>query len=932
MLKKYLYIIIPVLAVALCSLLAFSSIDRKVADWFQRPLKPLEESKNVIMITVDDDTVSNIGSWPFSRNVYAQSITTLKELNAESVVFDLSFLDKSQAKFDEKYVTETLPEYVEDNFESINSTVSDFLDAFGAQILGAEDAEDAKNQILNTSENAKNSLSVSISRIVESQDENLANSLKFSGNSYLTLTFDDNVPELDKDNQNYLSQYISLEKINILKDSKTPEFVGVQPAISDFLVMANNAGFVNANPDKDGYLRRLHLIVKYNDKYYGQLVFVPILKHFGNPEIEVSDNQIVLKKCKFNDGSVKDIRIPRDKDGSVIVKYPKKDFVKYNIIPLWNIYRIGLLENEFYSYLEDMYQNGFFGVWQGDDPIEAHSNAEYLREALFQGEDPENGITSEQYLIYRNQFYSAVDAFLTKESMKALLAAGDFDDETVQYVKDQFASIRALFDNLVESRNEVKERVNNAICIIGTAATSTTDYGLNQYEEHYPNPGVHYTMANQLLSQDFVDDTPVIFSIIFAFVVCFFYCLTTRRIKSTSKQMLVGLSCEILAIVVLLLFFITTKKYIGVVIPAVSFLISFIGMTVSGFITTSRDKRFIQSAFSQCLSPDVVNEIMDNPDSFKLGGQTIDMTAIFTDIQKFSSFSELLSAGQLVALLNYYLTKMSDIIMEQRGTVDKYEGDAIVAFVGAPIKTSEHAALACRAAINMKKAEVLMNEEIKQVASGPKPEEMDNETYEAFCIMVKNNKKIFTRIGLNSGEIVAGYMGSTNKKNYTMMGNNVNLASRLEGVNKQYRTGGILMSAATRKGLDDRFVVRSLDRVQVVNVVTPIRLYELIGLKDEMSESAVQYVENWESAMKLFEAGEYAKALESFKKLSEENLEDNVAKYYIELIEKFFIKNTYPTEKDDFGVAYNPENPADMNEMWTGTAYEIKGTFKLLQK
>ena len=130
-------------------------------------------------------------------------------------------------------------------------------------------------------------------------------------------------------------------------------------------------------------------------------------------------------------------------------------------------------------------------------------------------------------------------------------------------------------------------------------------------------------------------------------------------------------------------------------------------------------------AFSQCLSKAVVNQIVANPNSFKLGGESVQMTAIFTDIQKFSSFSELLTASELVALLNYYLTEMSDIIMEEGGTIDKYEGDAIIALVGAPLKMEDHARRAVKAALKMKQSEKLMNAKIKEIASQPKPPEMD---------------------------------------------------------------------------------------------------------------------------------------------------------------------------------------------------------------
>ena len=458
--------------------------------------------------------------------------------------------------------------------------------------------------------------------------------------------------------------------------------------------------------------------------------------------------------------------------------------------------------------------------------------------------------------------------------------------------------------------------MKGAICIVGTNATSTTDFGLNQYQQSYPNPGVHYTLANQLLSQDFVDDSPWWLSVAIAAVLCIVYSVLALRIKSTGRQIAFGVSSVLVTLAALFAYFFVTKQYVGVVVPVTALAASFAATTVASYLSASSEKKFITNAFSQCLSKEVVDDIVAHPSSFKLGGQTLEMSAMFTDIQKFSGFSELLSAGQLVALLNFYLTKMSDIIMAERGTVDKYEGDAIIALVGAPVQMDDHAQRACAAAIKMKKSEVVMNADIKKIAAAPKPDGMNGDLYDAFTILVANNREIFTRIGLNSGEMVAGYMGSENKKNYTMMGNNVNLASRLEGVNKQYSTGGIMISEATRKLLGDRFVVRSLDRVRVVNVNTPIRLYELMEETATAGEFLLTYVKYWEQAMQLFESKEYAKALAYFRKLSEKKDDDNVAKYYVRLIETFFIRGTYPTEADDVGVAYNPED----------------GVFKLLQK
>ena len=427
----------------------------------------------------------------------------------------------------------------------------------------------------------------------------------------------------------------------------------------------------------------------------------------------------------------------------------------------------------------------------------------------------------------------------------------------------------------------------------------------------YPGVGVHITALDNYLQNNYIRDVPVLLVFVWFLVASLAgsFIVTFAEKRKSQPKIIISL---VLGFIIggFIMFAVPFLLFIpGInmpqVAPFISYVLSFLIMFVFIYVMEGKQKRFIKSAFSQCLSKDVVNDIIQNPESFTLGGKKMQMTAIFTDIEKFSSISELLTASQLGELLNYYLTIMSDIIINERGTVDKYEGDAIVAMVGAPVQMDDHAIKACRAALKMKKAEKLLNKEIRDsVAKGVAPGNVNEELFDAFKILVKNNKTVYTRIGINSGEMIAGYFGSTLKKNYTIMGNNVNLASRLEGVNKQYSTYGILISESTRNELGDEFIVRRLDRVQVVNIVTPIRLYELLEERQYADDKLINYVNFWEEAMTDFENGDYKSSLEKFKKLAAENKTDRVANYYVSLIENFFAKGKYPV---DIGVVYNPE-------------------------
>jgi adenylate cyclase len=276
------------------------------------------------------------------------------------------------------------------------------------------------------------------------------------------------------------------------------------------------------------------------------------------------------------------------------------------------------------------------------------------------------------------------------------------------------------------------------------------------------------------------------------------------------------------------------------------------------------------------------------------------MTAIFTDVRSFSTISEALGdPAKLVELLNFYLTRMSNIVLDNQGTIDKYEGDAIIAFFGAPIHMNNHAALACRAVINMKKAEVEINREALE--QGLVTPEVITAMLGKGIISSADAPPLFTRLGVNTGDMVVGNMGTPNKMDYTIMGNAVNLAARLEGVNKQYDTGGILISEYTRTHLGDEFVLRPLSRVRVVGINTPLRLYELLDTASDAPPELQEMVKNWEQAFNFYENRDFSAAQGVFQAIFDKNKDDLAAKKYLNRCIKYV--SSPPDEKTwDNGV------------------------------
>ncbi len=282
--------------------------------------------------------------------------------------------------------------------------------------------------------------------------------------------------------------------------------------------------------------------------------------------------------------------------------------------------------------------------------------------------------------------------------------------------------------------------------------------------------------------------------------------------------------------------------------------LTLVGSSLVNYATEGRQKRFLKTAFRQYLSPTVIEQLIAHPERLELGGELRELSIFFSDLQGFTSLSELLSPKELTALLNEYLSAMTDIIQEEGGTIDKYEGDAIIAFWNAPLEQSDHAVRAVRAALRCQSRLAEMRPAFKARVS----------------------KDLLMRVGLNSGQAVVGNMGSRTRFDYTMLGDAVNLASRLEGANKQFRTY-TMASAATIQAIAGAFPARELARAAVIGRDKPVTVYE--PLFPETYASSRPLLEAFAQGLAAFYAGRFAQAARLFERTA---AEDPPAAAYLE--------------------------------------------------
>jgi len=349
--------------------------------------------------------------------------------------------------------------------------------------------------------------------------------------------------------------------------------------------------------------------------------------------------------------------------------------------------------------------------------------------------------------------------------------------------------------------------VENKIVMVGAFAQGMADdekltpYGLMYGVE------VHANALNTILMDKFINYVPSWVDIAILAVAALIVAFMSSRL-STIWAMLLTAILVIVYFFAVTIIFDTRSLMINFSSPALAMLLTFVSIVVYRVVTEEKDKRRIRDMFGKYVSPAVVSEILESPP--ELGGVDKDLTVFFSDIRGFTTLSESMTPQELVNHLNIYLTAMTDIILEYRGTLDKYVGDEIMCFWGAPLPQEDHAILACKSAIRQMQRLDELNQEWP-------PE-----------------KRINIGIGLNSGIMTVGNMGSLGRMNYTLMGDNVNLGARLEGTNKQYGTN-IIISEYTYGLVKDRIIARELDNIRVKGKNKPVQIYELIDIPEGLA-------------------------------------------------------------------------------------------------
>ncbi len=705
----------------------------------------------ILHIDIDDQSLARLGRWPWPRNYHAKLIDILTECEAKQIIMDLLFMEEVTAKpqEDELFANAMsrskrvyLPFYFIKGQKPASAALRSLL--LKDITIPLEEAAEILNQEPDSLKEALPSakryvmdqaLREVLSKNPEISIDEVFGILRESKGWFL---FSEEEAYLREQFQNrelaeffagkFSSDYENQENLG-LKD-----FKAISVPIKEYIKSTKGSGFINADSDIDGVLRRVPLFIKYEDKTFFQLSLAALIDSLNVRDVEFSNDFIILKGAHIH-SKIRDITIPVNKSGCMLVNWTGRWGHSFKHIPYYRILKLHKVQEQLRVQLKD---------------IDVEEQA-----------SPEN--------------------------------AG-----IINYLRKAEANLKEKLTGIVK----------NKICIVGLTATGTQDMGPIPLQTDYPLVGTHSNLINTILTENFIRKAPGYLNLSIFFITALLAGFTS--LVRLWRSLLLSVCYAIGYFLIAFFAFDKLGVWIDLVGPLGIIVFGFSGIMTLRFFTEEKEKLWIKKAFSHYLSQEVINELIEDPSKLKLGGERRIITVLFSDIKGFTAYSENRKPEEVVSVLNEYLDVMTKVIFENKGTLDKYMGDGIMAIFGAP--HYEGPEISAERAVKtawqmMEKLRILQDEWVKR---GYQPLDIG--------------------IGINTGEMIVGNMGSTLVMDYTVIGDAVNLGARIESLTRRYNNN-IMISEFAYEYIKDIIEVNPLEPIKVKGKDISVMMYEVTGLK-----------------------------------------------------------------------------------------------------
>jgi len=821
----------------------YKVLDLKLYDLQMVTRQTPAQDDRILFVEMDNEAIDNLGRWPWPRNIFANLTNTLNDLGAKQIIFDVTFSQPTQVIVDKEAI-----DHVFKGRDQIKKYITDEIGIVKSkELIPQKDVVWSLEQIRKGFSEYTSATEQKLNNAIVDNDEIFADALKdkntFVGYSFEVLFNADDLRRLN------LFKEIKRKMFNWLNDHPKESFSALPPSLKE------NDDF--ENEEIQAAFNKIK-ILKYLENNIAISLNEASVNLDGNPkqlrEIFVSTKkQFILDKVIL---FLKDNPHAELKD--VIYKYEVFDMTTQNLFKeVWltalnefiatNKFGISSLREQKYMatlkvqppyhLFTDAAKGGGFlngladhdGVLRNVNLFVKHKDELFVHIALASVLDlykPKNiAFSSSGHFIMHDANVGGKlrDVKIPLDESGALIInwAGKWHDTFkhmsiaeiyhLYYLKEEnLESQQALID---ERLKKLGKRVKDKICIIGLTATGTHDYNPIPYEPSYPMVGTHGNVLNTLLTEQFITKVPHAINVLLIFVLVVLMGLVLPFLSSIKGLIY---TCFILAATVISSVFLFSKGLsMNLSSPVLLSLFSYISITSYQFATEEKSKREIKNAFSKYVPPDVIEEIIRDPTKLQLGGTKKELAVLFSDIRGFTAYSEKRTPEEVVNILNEYLDSMTKVIVQYKGTLDKYIGDAIMAIWGAPQEATAETS-SRRAVISA----------IKMI------EKLD-ELHKKWSHM--GLEPLDIGIGINTGNMVVGNIGSELRMDYTVSGDAVNVGSRVEAFTRQFNER-IIITGDTYKYVQDIVHARPLEKVKVKGKEISVMIYAVDGLKSVVND------------------------------------------------------------------------------------------------
>jgi len=885
------------LLVTILGILAWPDyLELKLYDIRQRLFPVPTTRPDIAVVVIDDISLKQLGRWPWRRNQLARLIDVCHEAGAAQILLDIMLPDEQPPELSKKGITDVssyeppLKFIVEPVVQTVDhdqelaeaiqnaeNAVVAFFAHFGEHPDEDSDLyfkDDISRQVDDILKRAleqgqeipkfqqvfeqiypdrnirdkdkdydqlqqiydecldiyfENKLSRQVDNILKSALEQGQGILEFK-DVFKQVYPDRNIRDVDEDYYRLLQIYkisrgllkiyeFGFERDNSKINIPLYYLVSVTPPVPAFAEVLPDSGFVSVQEDKDGSVRRIPLLARHKGKLYKQLVFTAACRTLGvaGEDIDLSQSGKIILHGP-------DIEIPIDEQGQMLISWTR--------------------------------------FWEGSHNVSVTLVAEiWDKQQILKNNQAKlrlmNDLEFQLSTLPEDLSQLGESTLVEVKKMKLQLTA--LGERSVL-----LATIEGLENRLKEAQAVLRKKLQGKIVLFGSVATGEAGGGARDFvvtpcNKLTPGVMVHRNILNTILQKRFIHRPPRYLEVIIILAMGLLMTVVSAVFRPLASGLAVALLVG-LSILVNFWVFANLHYWFTLVSPLAAVLGSFMVVTFYRQITEGRAKRQITTRFKQYTSPAVVDRIVKSGSDVSFAGEMRELSCFFSDLAGFTTVSERLGPEKTVKVLNIYLDRMTEVLDRYLATINKFEGDGVFAFFGAPVDLPDYARLSCLAAID---SQVELAKLVRQQQS-------ENPDFP--------NLKM--RIGISTGNAVVGDCGSHRRFDYTAIGDTVNLAARLESANKAYGTKLMICQNTFEKARED-IEGRYLGKVRVVGKEKGVGIYEMLGTSGCLTPSQKEYTEIFEAAVKKFQQVQFPQAVEGFGHCLKQRSDDTAALLYL---------------------------------------------------